>query len=249
MAAIDESQLWAVKGGNKLIIKKLIHSSKAHVVSEYVSRVSYHGNACMVMTKSKGTHKFDYVVYAAPFTRNSRIPIDFSGLPTKLRKFGNYHRTVSTVVLGKLHATKFRDVINRKSYMSIMSNNVNNFFYSINNVNSVNEMGPSDVWRVLSPKPLSRKQLSTLFDHVGDVIKTSDWLAYPTYQIPTPSQSFELADRIYHINAIEWVASSMEMSGIGAKNVALLIKKHYEAEEKRENSSTQFFGDHPQPEN
>lgn len=34
----------------------------------------------------------------------------------------------------------------------------------------------------------------------------------------------------------------MEMSCIGAKNVALLLKKHYDAEEEKEETKIQFFG-------
>jgi len=62
-------------------------------------------------------------------------------------------------------------------------------------------------------------------------------MAYPHYEVPTKPQSFHLADRLYHINAIEWAASAMEMSCIGAKNVALLIKKHSE----EQNRTTKIF--------
>lgn len=34
--------------------------------------------------------------------------------------------------------------------------------------------------------------------------------------------SFKLHDALYHINAIEWAASTMEMSAIAGRNVAIL---------------------------
>ena len=53
------------------------------------------------------------------------------------------------------------------------------------------------------------------------------WLAYPHYSTNQTLGEFELVPGLYHLNAIEWAASAMEMSVIGAKNVALLAYKHW----------------------
>jgi prenylcysteine oxidase/farnesylcysteine lyase len=51
----------------------------------------------------------------------------------------------------------------------------------------------------------------------------TDWLAYPHYDsISLPLPKFILFPGIYHVNAIEWAASAIEMSLIGGKNAALL---------------------------
>jgi len=34
--------------------------------------------------------------------------------------------------------------------------------------------------------------------------------------------NFKLHDALYYVNAIEWVASAMEMSAVGGRNVAIL---------------------------
>jgi len=34
--------------------------------------------------------------------------------------------------------------------------------------------------------------------------------------------NFKLHNALYHVNAIEWAASAMEMSAIGGRNVAIL---------------------------
>ena len=49
--------------------------------------------------------------------------------------------------------------------------------------------------------------------------------AYPSYSTNQTSEftDFMLEENLYHINAIEWAASAMEMSVIGAKNVANMI--------------------------
>ena len=64
-------------------------------------------------------------------------------------------------------------------------------------------------------------QLKTLFDSRKD-LRLISWLAYPEYEPNMELPSFVLHDRLYYINGIEAAASAMEMSVIGAKNVALL---------------------------
>jgi prenylcysteine oxidase/farnesylcysteine lyase len=56
-------------------------------------------------------------------------------------------------------------------------------------------------------------------------IKVTGWLAYPHYQAERRNDKFVLHKNLFHINAIEWAASAMEMSIIGAKNVGLLSYK------------------------
>lgn len=41
------------------------------------------------------------------------------------------------------------------------------------------------------------------------------------------SNNFKLFDSLYHVNAIEWAASAMEMSAIGGRNIAILVHNDY----------------------
>ena len=103
-----------------------------------------------------------------------------------------------------------------------------------NNVNSFALLSPVDyedgdhlpsVWKVFSQKPLEANDLDQIFKTRKEV-KVCDWLAYPQYDTnQTFYTNFKLDDNLYHINAIEWAASAMEMSVIGAKNVANMIAK------------------------
>lgn len=43
----------------------------------------------------------------------------------------------------------------------------------------------------------------------------------------TRHNSFKLHDALYHVNAMEWVASAMEMSAIGGRNVAILAHNDF----------------------
>lgn len=79
------------------------------------------------------------------------------------------------------------------------------------------------VWKIFSQTPLTDDDLKSMFINYKDV-KVADWLAYPHYncQQNVKKESFVLAKNLFHINAIEWAASAMEMSVVGAKNVANL---------------------------
>jgi len=232
MAGMDGS-LWSVKGGNKRVVEKLLEKSKAHLIPEYVVQIIRNNDSYTLLTNFKKKATYDYVVFAAPLAENQKVPITFSNMPLALNKVGKYHQTVSTLVIGDMKRTTFSTISDDLLPITIISNNENEFFNSISNVEGVNETGSLNVWKIFSQQPLSNNQIDYLFENVSDV-KVVDWLAYPHYSVPTESQSFHIADRLYHINAIEWTASAMEMSCIGAKNVALLIKKHFNSKELNE---------------
>ena len=61
-------------------------------------------------------------------------------------------------------------------------------------------------------------------------VNVTDWLAYPSYTIKDDFSSFELSPGLYYTNRIEWAASAMEMSVMGAKNVANLAAKYWKGE-------------------
>ncbi len=64
-----------------------------------------------------------------------------------------------------------------------------------------------------------------------DETVVADWLAYPDYDVRQRASidglSFELHPGLYYINAIEWAASALEMSAVGAKNVANLAYERW----------------------
>lgn len=58
-------------------------------------------------------------------------------------------------------------------------------------------------------------------------MKEIEWKAYPKYSTEIYANKFKLHDHLYHVNAIEWAASAMEMSAIGGRNVAILAYNDY----------------------
>ena len=85
------------------------------------------------------------------------------------------------------------------------------------------DLGP--VYRLFSHSPLSQETITAMFSSVLSVVE-EDWLAYPLYSTKDDFSSFQPSPGLFYINRIEWAASAMEMSVIGAKNVVNLVKMY-----------------------
>lgn len=53
-------------------------------------------------------------------------------------------------------------------------------------------------------------------------VQVTEWQAYPSYKSAKALPPIILHNNLYYLNSVEWVASSMEMAAVAAKNVALL---------------------------
>lgn len=151
--------------------------------------------------------------------------LKFVNFPTELKlNIFRYQKLSATFIAGKLNSRFNCD----NCPSEILSCNNTLFFNSIGRNSPVNlntSSGNKHVWKVFSEHPLSNEQKKYLFDEISSS-KSVDWLAYPKYEgndFEPNNLKFELAENIYYINVIEAAASAMEMSVIGAKNVALLI--------------------------
>ncbi|CAG2164832.1 unnamed protein product [Oppiella nova] len=215
--------LWAIKGGNKLLPKLLVKNSEANLLlNTTVNSVTYLGPNLFELsitdtTGQTSTKRYNSVIIATPLTENQIQFVNFStdlnvNFPKRV-----YHRTVSTLVAGHLNKKyKGRDVL---------SDNESNFFTSIGRVYPVDDSTDEKipVYKVFSRTPLSTEQLDLIFGDI-QVVRVKDWYAYPHYDsVSKPLPPFILHPGVYHLNAIEWAASAIEMSLIGGKNAALLV--------------------------
>jgi len=213
--------LWSIRDGNKQLPKKLAKNSNANILlNSKVNSIEYLGpnKFKVIATKKSGeafSKVYDIIILATPITENQtnfiNFPINLNpNIPVR-----KYHRTVSTLVAGTLNQKfKGRDVL---------CDNKSTFFTSIGRVHAVDDTFENVfVYKVFSPSPLSTEQLNMIFDDI-QIVDMTDWLAYPNYDsISLPLPRFVLFPGIYHVNAIEWAASAIEMSLIGGKNAALL---------------------------
>lgn len=180
---------------------------------------------------------YDMIIIATPLAANTQANIKFLNFPKNFTFPGKYHRTICTIVHGKLNVTYFGFENEKEAVDEILTVKQGLLFNSIGRLNPVDykrNEGAFDVWKVFSQRPLTKAELNDLFLQQKNV-HIVDWLAYPHYLSEQRTDEFILHKHLFYINAIEWAASAMEMSVVGAKNVGLLSYKAWtgisEAEE------------------
>lgn len=223
--------LWSVYGGNRQVPELLLQHSSANILHPYLVTTvqkdesnKYIVESVKVNSEDKLVRSYDIVIVANPITSNSISPIKFLNFTEPVIVPGQYHRTVATIISGVLNGSYF-GLPQNDYHKLIINNNVNDVINSIGEIESVfSEKNCTEtVWKIFSQRPLRNVELDKLFQkrNKAEVI---DWFAYPHYEKLNLFSKFILHDRLFYINAIEWAASAMEMSIIGAKNVALLVQ-------------------------
>jgi len=227
-----EGELWAIKGGNHVLAEKLFTSSGATLMKENVQKISRNSNGTWnIATSEEKLLNYDLVILATPMTTDTQN-MSIEGLDEEVNFPGKYHHTVATLVDGDLNP----------EYFGLTDDTMTKTIFFVDSkfpINSVSLLTPTNfeeeiqelpnVWKVFSQRPLTVKDLSDIFSERREV-KVCDWLAYPNYATNQTLSDFVITKDLYHINSIEWSASAMEMSVIGAKNVANMIiakQKHH----------------------
>ncbi|XP_044577912.1 prenylcysteine oxidase-like [Cotesia glomerata] len=229
------SSLWSVKGGNKKVPENLIKKNKKiKVIPAIVNKINYapkddgspEYHVFYNTGKFEDTWKtYDVVIIATPLTHDQKMSINFAGFPENVNfKFaGDYQTTYATFVKGKINPSYFKL---EESIDAILSCDPNKtILSSIGRLTTV-EGNNSDVWKIFSRKPVEKNLINKVFLEVNE-IKEIKWKAYPKYSTMESSNNFKLFDSLYHVNAIEWAASAMEMSAIGGRNIAILVHNDY----------------------
>lgn len=229
--------LWAVEGGNFQVPEKLLQVSKARLINQLVTaitklengqyKLNVKGRSDIPIKDEK--YVYDVVIIAAPQTGDMKNRLSLHNLNEKIEFSGNYHRTICTLIKGKLRDNFFH---NKNPLVDeIFTTNDKIIFNSIGRITPVDyspeKYNKSSVWKIFSQRVLTDLELMTLFTEVKDKY-VKDWLAYPHYDTQFKKDSFVLDKNLYYINVIELAASAMEMSAIGARNVALLTMKNWD---------------------
>lgn len=232
------SDLWSVKGGNKKVPEHLIHRNKhvnvvpsrvikivnipANTSSRTQYEVHYHNQDSTIIMKAM----YDIVILATPLTHDQQYPITFEGFPENdFYKSEKYHKTIATFLEADLNPHYFGLQEELDAILSCDPNKT--IVSSLGRLNSVEgSMKSSKVWKLFSNEPLKSAIINDMFTNVRKV-KQIVWKAYPEYSSRAHEAQFKLHNALYHVNAVEWVASAMEMSAIGGRNVALLVHKDF----------------------
>jgi prenylcysteine oxidase/farnesylcysteine lyase len=224
--------LWAVHGGNVLVPQMLLERSQATLIKAAVTNITLRPETEDFLVNSVHGKDFtsllyDMIIIATPLAENTQANIQFLNFPKSFTFPGVYHRTVCTIVHGKLNITYFGFENEKEAVDEILTVRQDLLFSSIGRLNPVDykpNEGLFNVWKVFSQRPLTNAELNDLFLQQKNVYVV-DWLAYPHYHTEQRNDKFILHKNLFYINAIEWAASAMEMSVIGAKNVGLLSYK------------------------
>lgn len=174
---------------------------------------------------------YDIVVLATPLHLDNSSTIVFEGFDPPIEVMQDpFQPTVISLVHGYLNSSYFGFSDPKLfPFASILTTDFPTFFCALDNICPVNistnfrrkQPQEAAVWRVQSPKPLLRSQLKTLFRSYYSV-QTAEWQAHPLHGSRTTLPRFALHDQLFHLNALEWAASSVEVMAVAAKNVALL---------------------------
>lgn len=233
------ADLWSVKGGNKGVPEHLIYRNKyVNVIPSRVTKIrniadSSDSSQYEVTYMNKDstdsmTSNYDIVIIAAPLTYDQEFPIEFVGFPDNLVLPGDYQTTYATFINGDLNP-KYFDL--QETLDAILSCNPNKTKISsigrLNSVDGPNEIS-SQIWKIFSKESVETNLIDNMFSHVIEK-KEIAWKAYPHYSITRNAHfdKFKLHDALYHVNAIEWAGSAMEMSAIAGRNVAILARDDF----------------------
>ena len=252
MAGSEDNSLYSIVGGNYQLPVKLLESSTAEVhtvhVTEVVKVVTKENTApsyVLHYTEDEAvgqSEMWDAVVVACPLETSD---LQFEGFDTDkwtpIRK-QKFHRTVANFVYGKLNPRFFgvdkydstfpQEILTTKMQQPAVE------FKSVglqcpadltkqqrNDYVKAARKDVAQVYKVFTSEPLTDDQLNLIFSEYSDHTAV-DWMAYPEYMTPESCGSFVLDDGLFYVNCIEHVASAMEMSCIGGKNVSLLTSDY-----------------------
>jgi len=192
---------------------------------------------------------YDGLIVAAPLQLAKIQLINFPSLEEQGDyDEGHYHRTVATFVTSNMVDPTFfqqHDGFDPKNPPDILAIKPGDQFSSIDTQDPASYPGSSSttsskeeeqeeefhVHKVFSNMPLEDDTINRLFgkDHHGRQVHPVDWRAYPEYsgfenrRIRPLNIDTLPGGAAAYISPIEWAASAMEMSCIGANNAANII--------------------------
>ena len=235
MAGVERG-LWNVVGGNQKVPEGLLQKSKAKLVPGEVTTVSlsdesspptYQVDYKLRSSDDLNSKEYDIVILATPIYKGL-TNIKFEDFQTDIKPVpDSFHLTVSNFMEGSPNTSYF-GIDDIDSFpTSFLTCNDSVFFNSFAKQKPVEAGTPKvPVYKAFSNKVLNIEQLKELVPEISD-LRVVEWMAYPQYGSSIELPSFTLHEQMYHINAIEMAASAMEMSVVGAKNVALLAYYRY----------------------
>eukprot|EP00053_Salpingoeca_punica_P006371 m.60403 g.60403 ORF g.60403 m.60403 type:complete len:516 (+) comp13660_c0_seq1:243-1790(+) len=234
LSAALSDDLWAVKGGNHQVAECLLRKSGASVhfntkaekvefADEDISSSSGSGSrrSFSIVSSDGQRREFDAVVLASPLeTAGVQLPQNAaSRVPAR-----RMQTTHATFLEARLRVEDFG--LSQPPPRVLLTCETADAPFSSAGILASYENG-TNFYKVFSRQAVTDAELDALFsDIVPSSVQRLAWQAYPVLTPPAALGSFELADGLFYLNAIETAASALEMSAVAANNVALLVSNH-----------------------
>lgn len=209
----NSDELWAVKGGNQKLVHGLLRYCNANVfTSSPVTSIKAHGKGFVLTVNGSDSQVYDAVIIAAPLGDSSLVSSLVLDVPEQ-----QYHTQHVTFVKGDPNPAYFGTSGSIPDIV-FTTEASNAEFLSLRHLPSAS----GHYYKLFSRAALSDATLRKMFHSFDDksVIR-KEWKAYPKYSLDQKIAPFVLHKGVYYVNAIESIASAIEMSIIGAKNAVM----------------------------
>jgi phytoene dehydrogenase-like protein len=217
-------------GGRKLI-ESLVQNKNNVKVNintsvKSIEMIEENDKKFKVITNQKNKELFDVVILAAPF---EQAKIQLKNLPhlKNLENMGNYQKVYVYIVKGHINEKFFK--LKETEFLQILTTpKIEEKVKGFNSLNYSCTIGDHFVYKIESTEKFSQKEFETLFEEFI-ILKEHFWeFAYPKLTPVNPEKlcDFRLFPGFYYVNAMEKIASCMEMESVSAQNIVKLIAQN-----------------------
>eukprot|EP01112_Ceratiomyxa_fruticulosa_P016363 TRINITY_DN492_c0_g1_i1.p1 TRINITY_DN492_c0_g1~~TRINITY_DN492_c0_g1_i1.p1 ORF type:complete len:439 (+),score=54.56 TRINITY_DN492_c0_g1_i1:359-1675(+) len=213
---------YSVRGGNSLIVEAMLNHAKANVhLNTPVQAITNSGGKYYITANSTSFGPYDSVVVATPIEFINAAFNNVTLPEITAREFVSWH--VTLVSANAFNPTYFKENkrFDMPNVILTTPNSTAPFTiiqpqYSAPNGNII--------WKIFS-----NTDVSGIIDQIFDVVTDSYvqvWnFTFPHLEPPPSYQPIILSPSLYYINTLESLASAMETSTIGGRNIAQIINK------------------------
>lgn len=227
--ASDGSPIYKIKNGNVQLNKALLKSANANVkLNQRIVKITRIENKAFLLTTQKGdSEEYDAVLIAAPL---EQADIEFENLAIPDLEKREFRKVFIKLIEGQLNPEYF-GMTNVSEIPELLLTTAD-FTGSFDNLETLGKSEAGNfVYNLFSPRPIPEDLVEKMF---RECIIEEDFHWDYAHPVPKPAtqnfQPFLLETRLFYINTVESVASTMETISVAAKNAVLLLKKELEKE-------------------
>ncbi|XP_075217858.1 prenylcysteine oxidase 1-like [Lycorma delicatula] len=213
-----------IYGGMERLCRDILRNSSSHILHRKVNAILWNNitGKFELITDSETINHYDCVVIATPLAENIN-KIDFQNFPNKIEVNTEYEKLYYVIAEGNLDQRLGDDIpfVDR-----ILTVNDEPLFVTIHKLKDIfnrEKNYPHPLWKIVSKFRLETEQLQNYFYFLKRVHQIDKVTLIPTYKNLEKNHSFILFPKVFYINIIERIDSSVNTLLMGANNVANLV--------------------------